>query len=162
MCSTMLDNFEKCSYVESNNNLENESDGPFIPGRFGGYRLGGYLTGSGQAGNEPMVMTGSQAVNEPMVMTGSGQVGNEQMGVMGDYIMETDRDWMADSNRLDIINDNGQDDINIWENKIAQWDQSRIVPNRTQVADRVQVIVSKKPENSVIVSPPHLHQLLFN
>lgn len=39
--------------------------------------------------------------------------------------------------------------------------QYRPLPERP-TADRVQVIVSKKPENSVIVSPPHIHQLLFN
>lgn len=127
------------SPLEGNNNLENdglETDGPFIPGGFG--RLGGYFTG--QTGNEPMVMS--------------------------DYIMDTDRDWI-DSDRLDIMNDQPQEiDISWDTTPKTSWETgqeySRIVPNRTQAADRVQVIVSKKPENSVIVSPPHLHQLLLH
>ena len=125
------------SPLEGNNGNNLENDGPFIPGGFG-YRLGGYFTG--QSGNEPMVMS--------------------------DYIMDTDRDWI-DSDRLDIMNDQPQEiDISWDTTPKTSWDTgqeySRIVPNRTQAADRVQVIVSKKPENSVIVSPPHLHQLLLH
>ena len=131
------------SSMEGNNNLENdglETDGPFIPGGFGYFKpgLGGYFTG--QSGNEPMVMS--------------------------DYIMDTDRDWI-ESDRLDIMNDQPQEiDISWDTTPKTSWETgqeySRIVPNRTQAADRVQVIVSKKPENSVIVSPPHLHQLLLH
>ena len=125
------------SPLEGNNGNNLENDGPFIPGGFG-YRLGGYFTG--QSGNEPMVMS--------------------------DYIMDTDRDWI-DSDRLDIMNDQPQEiDISWDTTPKTSWETgqeySRIVPNRTQAADRVQVIVSKKPENSVIVSPPHLHQLLLH
>ena len=123
------------SPLEGNNNLGNEIDGPFIPGGFG-YRLGGYF---------------------------SGQTANESM-VMSDYIMDSDRDWI-DSNRLDIMNDQPHDIDIAWDSTPkTPWETnqeySRIVPNRTQAADRVQVIVSKKPENSVIVSPPHLQLLL--
>ena len=123
------------SPLEGNNNLGNETDGPFIPGGFG-YRLGGYF---------------------------SGQTTNESM-VMSDYIMDSDRDWI-DSNRLDIMNDQPHDIDIAWDSTPkTPWETnqeySRIVPNRTQAADRVQVIVSKKPENSVIVSPPHLQLLL--